>query len=210
MEFVPAYLGPLFHHIVPCIDFIFLEIIQQVEWSTRQAQYFGLFLDQLSHNRFTQFGLGAFVRFIHDNQVPIGSKHLVILVKIATHKFGTAQILHGCKIDVMKPVDFCSPFKTTKTFAVVLGTVCKILAVVKYLTEILKPSGIHHRAMSQNQGTLKLHILDNLQSRKGLSETHLCVPEHLVAFLKLFLGLVDGFLLFRAEYNWRILLGNFH
>ena len=50
--------------------------------------------------------------------------------------------------------------------------------------------------MSQNQGMLKLHVLDNLQSRKCLSETHLCVPEHLVAFLKLLLGLVDGFLLF--------------
>ena len=109
----------------------------------------------------------------------------------------------------MKPVDFCSPFKTAKTFAIVLGTVCKILAVVKYLTEILKPSAIHNRTMSQNQSTLKLHILDNLQSRKGLPETHLCVPEHLVAFLKLFLGLADGFLLFRPEYNRGIFTGNF-
>ena len=109
----------------------------------------------------------------------------------------------------MKPVDFCPPFKTAKIFAVVLGTVCKILAVVKYLTEILKPSGIHHRTMSQNQGTLKLHILDNLQGRQGLSETHLCVPKHLVAFLKLFLCLVDGFLLFRPEYNRGMFPGNF-
>ena len=109
----------------------------------------------------------------------------------------------------MQSVAFCPPFKTAVTFPVALGTVCKILAVVKYLTEILKPSGIHHRAMGQNQGTLKLHILDNLQGRKCLSETHLCVPEHLVAFLKLLLGFADSFLLFRPEYNWRILLGNF-
>ena len=149
------------------------------------------------------------MRFINDNQVPIGSKHFVVFVEVATNKFRTTQILHGCEINIMKPVVFRPSFKAAKTFPVVLGTVCKILAVVKYLTEILKPSGIHYRTMSQNQGTLKLHILDNLQSRKGLSETHLCVPEHLVAFLKLFLGLVDGFLLFRAEYNWRILLGNF-
>ena len=168
-----------------------------------------MFLDQLSHNRFTQFGLGAFVRFINDNQVPIGSKHFVIFVEITTYKFRTTQILHGCKIDVMKSIIFRSPFKTSKTVPVILRTVCKILAVVKYLTEILKPSGIHYRAMGQNQGTLKLHILDNLQSRQGLSETHLCVPEHLVAFLKLLLGFADSFLLFRPEYNWRILLGNF-
>ena len=109
----------------------------------------------------------------------------------------------------MQSVAFCLPFKTAVAFPVVLGTVCKILAVVKYLTEILKPSGIHHRTMSQNQSTLKLHILDNLQGRKGLSKTHLCVPEHLVAFLKLLLGLADGFLLFRAEYNWGIFTGNF-
>ena len=63
--------------------------------------------------------------------------------------------------------------------------------------------------MGQNQGTLKLHILDNLQGRKGLSETHLCVPEHLVAFLKLLLGLADGFLLFRAEYNRGMFPSNF-
>ena len=53
--------------------------------------------------------------------------------------------------------------------------------------------------MSQNQGTLKLHILNNLQEQEGSFETHLCVPEHLVAFLKLFLGLADGFLLFRSD-----------
>ena len=109
----------------------------------------------------------------------------------------------------MKPVAFRPSFKTDKTIPVVFGTVCKILAVVKYLTEILKPSGIHHRTMSQNQGTLKLHILDNLQSRQGLSETHLCVPEHLVAFSELFFSLVDGFLLFRPEYNRGIFPGNF-
>ena len=149
------------------------------------------------------------MRFIHDNQVPIGSKHFVIFVEITTYKFRTTQILHGCKIDIMQSVAFCPPFKTAKTFPVILGTVCKILAVVKYLTEILKPSGIYHRAMGQNQGTLKLYILDNLQGRKRLSETHLCVPEHLVAFLKLLLGLADGFLLFRAEYNWGIFTGNF-
>ena len=102
------------------------------------------------------------MRFINDNQVPIGSKNLVILVKVTTYKFRTAQILHGGKIDIMQSVTFCLPFKTVVTFPVVLGTVCKILAVVKYLTEILKPSGIHHRTMGQNQGTLKLHILDNL------------------------------------------------
>ena len=149
------------------------------------------------------------MRFINDNQVPIGSKHFVIFVEITTYKFRTTQILHGCKIDIMQSVTFCPPFKTVVTFPVVLGTVCKILAVVKYLTEILKPSGIHHRTMSQNQSTLKLHVLNNLQGRKGLSETHLCVPEHLVAFSELFFGLADGFLLFRPEYNRGIFPGNF-
>ena len=83
-----------------------------------------------------------------------------------------------------------------------------ILTVKEYLIEIIKPSFVHHRAMGQNQGTGELLLLDDLQGRQRLSESHLGIPKHLVATFELLDGHLDGLALFRPEDDGCLLLGD--
>ena len=101
----------------------------------------------------------------------------------------------------MQSVRFCTVFKAAMTLPVVLGTVCEILTVIEYLAEVLEPSAVHHGAVGKDKRAPEIHVLDHLQGGECLAETHLGVPEHLVAFPELLFRLLNGFPLFGAEHN---------
>ena len=102
----------------------------------------------------------------------------------------------------MQTVSLCPPFKALVTVPVVLRAVGKITPVIKYLAEVLEPSAVYHGTVGQNECPPEIHVLDHLQGGQGLAETHLGVPQHLIAFLELPLGLVDGFPLLGTEDDW--------
>ena len=141
------------------------------------------------------------MRLVHDNQVPRCGEHLIVLVEVAADKFRAAQVLHGGEIDIMQSLNLCPALKICMAFTVVLGAVGKVVAVIEYLAEVLEPSAVHHGAVGQDERPPEIHVLDHLQGREGLAETHLGVPEHLVAFPELPFRLLNGFPLFGAEHN---------
>ena len=206
---IPWSLCPLLHHIIPGINLVLLEVIQQVERSAGKSQYLGICFCQFLHNSLAEFRLCPFVRLVHDDAIPSGGKHLIVLVEVAAHKFRTAQILHGSEIDILAFTLLRSRFKWSMAVTIVLWAVCKTGTVIEYLAEILEPAAIHHRAMCKNQSATEIHTLHHLQCRQRLAKTHLGIPKHLITLLELFLGLFNGFPLFRAEYNRSLVVWNF-
>ena len=83
--------------------------------------------------------------------------------------------------------------------AIVLRAVGKVGAVVEYLAEVLEPSAVHHRSVGKDERAPEVHVLDHLQSREGLAEAHLGIPQHLVALPELALGLLYGIALLGTE-----------
>ena len=94
------------------------------------------------------------------------------------------------------------------TLAIILRTITILWSVVEYFGKVLKPTCIDNGAVRKDKGTGKVHLLDYLQAREGLSKTHLCVPKHLITLLKLLFGLIDGIALFWTENN-RTVLGTY-
>ena len=198
---IPWSLCPLLHHIIPGVNFIFFEVIQQIERCAGKSQYLGICFCQFLHDSLAEFRLCPFVCFVHDDAIPSGGKHFIVLVKIAAHKFRTAQILHWSEIHILAFALLCSRFKRYMTVTVVLWAVCKTGTVIEYFAEILEPAAIHYRAMSKNQSTAGIHVFHHLQGRQCLTETHFGVPKHLVTFLELLLGFFNCLPLFGTEYN---------
>ena len=107
---IPCCLGALLHHIVPCVDVVFLVVVEQVEWCATEAEHLGGGLNELGHNILAQFGLGAFVGFVDDDKIPRRGKHLVVFVKLATHRLRPTQVLHRGEVDVASS-PICMPFE---------------------------------------------------------------------------------------------------
>ena len=55
--------------------------------------------------------------------------------------------------------------------------------------------------MGKDERSPEVHVLHHLQSRQGFAKTHLGIPQHLIAFLELLFGLLNGLALFRTERN---------
>ena len=83
-----------------------------------------------------------------------------------------------------------------------------IFAVIEYLAKILKPPLVYYRAVGQYQGTCEVLFFDHLQGRERLAESHLGIPQHLVALFEPLAGLADGLLLLRTEDDGRLAVGD--
>ena len=101
VEVVPRGLGLLLHHIVPGVYLALGKLVEQVERRARQAQHLGIALHQFGHHRLAQLSLCALVCLVHDDEVPHGGKHLVVLVEVAAYKFRAAEVLHGGEVHIL-------------------------------------------------------------------------------------------------------------
>ena len=201
---VPVFLGLLLHHIIPGVDFVFAVIVQQVERCAGKVEDVGLFLRQEFDDVLAQFGLGAFMGFIDNQEVVVGLEDCPVLIELATGHFSASHILHGCEVDVVGIRILLGEFlQEFERLALETGAVGIAIKQLEYLVEVLEPAFIDHRAVCQDEGAVELHFLHHLQSGEGLTETHLGVPEHILSStLELTDGLFDGLLLLRAEFDF--------
>ena len=120
---------------------------------------------------------------IDDKHIPISLKYLDILIKLTTHHRSTSQVLHRRKIHITVTLA-CKAFERGEVFAFCARTVMIVGLVEEYLLEILKPSLVHHRTVSEDERALCLHLKHHLQCAQGFSKPHLGIPQHLVASLE--------------------------
>ena len=76
----PIRLCLLLHHIVPGIDFLSLELVENVIRCTGEIQEAGLLGIQLVNDLLGKVGLCSFVCFINDNKIPFRIEYIGILL----------------------------------------------------------------------------------------------------------------------------------
>ena len=138
------------------------------------------------------------MRLVHNDQVPSGGKDLVVLVKFAAHLLGAAHILHRGEIYIFLSLG-SEPLERGKALTLAARTVVPVGTVVKGLAKIFEPTLIHRGAMRDDNRAAYPHLPGYTQGAEGLTKTHLCIPEHLIAPTELLQRTFDRLLLLRAQ-----------
>ena len=180
---IPVGFCFLLHHIVPSEYLLFLVVVEQIERSARQAQHLSIRFYECIYHVQTQVGGCSLVGLIDDKHIPISLKYLDILVKLTTHHSSTSKVLHRRKIHITV-TSVCKAFERGKIFAFCARTVMIVGLVEEYLLEILKPSLVHHRTVSEDERALCLHLKHHFKGAQGFAKPHLGIPQHLVASLE--------------------------
>ena len=202
---IPLGLGALLHNIIPSVYFFLLEIVEQIERRAGETKDFRLLLGKLFHHSLTKFGLRTLVGFINDNEIPRGRENIVILVEVTADKFRASEVLHRGEVDISAFLPTCAAFERDEGIAVGFRAIGVFVGVIEYFAEVLEPARIDHRAVSEDKDAAEVAtFLNDLQSRERFAETHLGVPEHLIAFLELAQSLIDSLALFGAELDGRL------
>ena len=77
MLFIPFFLSLLFCNVVPCVNFIFLEIFIEIEGGSGEIKHLGLvLLQEIINDAFPQRCSCALVRLVDNNKVPIGIENI--------------------------------------------------------------------------------------------------------------------------------------
>ena len=77
MLFIPFFLSLLFCNVVPCVNFIFLEIFIEIEGCSGEVKHLGLvLLQEIINDAFPQRCSCALVRLVDNNKVPIGIENI--------------------------------------------------------------------------------------------------------------------------------------
>ena len=98
----PTALGALFLDVVPRVYLLVGEVLIEVERCAGEVERLGVgVLRELLYDTQSEVGACALVRLIDHHEVPRGGEdvRLELLVVVATHKCGAAQILHAGKED---------------------------------------------------------------------------------------------------------------
>ena len=213
----PTALGTLLLDVVPRVYLLVGEVLIEVERCAGEVECLGVgMLRELLDDTQSEVGACALVRLIHYHEVPVGGEYvcLELLVVVATHKCGAAQILHAGKEDKLLAL----VGRTLQGIEVALGGVVELGGVVarravfaKHLQEVFLPRVVDHRAVGDDDGaahavvTVELrHALGEFQGADGLAEAHLGVPEEsgtLLVPLEISDGIAHGLLLFVAQLN---------
>ena len=224
---LPFELSSLLHHIVPCVDFLIVVIVEKVEWSARQRKCTGVRFLKLLKDTCAHNGLCSFVSFVHDNHIPViehyGSFQGIVVFAFIVDQIGQTEILNR-----REEHEF---FLTTRNLGLDVREVIVIFQNIGIATIVLKHTGGVHEfwiisenfhvvqippliddgAMRYNQDCFVAFVLTetagNFQTRQSLAKTHLGVPQELaVSFgefftlsAEVFYGGIYGSTLLRAE-----------
>lgn len=165
-------------------------------------------------DRLPQGGCNAFMSFVDDDQVPVGSKDILILLEFTGGFVPRAsQVLHGGKVDewstrLCERVERFAHLRLTVLFVVArLGTIQVAIELDK--VEIVEPSIFHCRAMREDERLAESTLPHRLKGAQRLAETHLGVPQHFALIGEESCGLTDGrnLLLTERDDNVRLLVG---
>ena len=99
MNNVPVGFCFLFHHIIPCVDFFFFEIVHQIERRARKMQNSCVVFLASGKNSFAKFRLRSFVRLVDDDKIPVDRKNFFVLGKFSADYFRAAHVLNRRKIN---------------------------------------------------------------------------------------------------------------
>lgn len=76
---------------------------------------------------------------------------------------------------------------------------------IEDLLEVIEPTLINHRAMRDDDGAKRLHLLSDMERTDGLPEAHLGIPEHLIPLAELLDRAINGLSLLRTKDERRVL-----
>ncbi len=198
VQHVPFRFGFLLHDIVPREDLVLLIVVEEIERRAAEAKHLRVLLREFLDDAGSELRLCTLVSLVDNQHVPVGGVDLTVLVELSANLVTASQILHGSEIDILVALA-CQMLQRLEALAFGPGAVIIFFTVVENLVEVLKPSFIDNGAMGEDERTGIAFLFDDLQGRECLAETHLGVPEHLVAFLKLFDGPIDGVSLLGTE-----------
>ena len=202
MLFIPLFLAALLHDIVPGIDGVAVIILENIEGRAGERQKLRIMrsrlFDDFPDNIVAQSSGRAFVRFIHDNQVPVEGENCRIFIKFAANGSGATQILNRCKVNKV----LSAGNQLVNIRADIPRAIDVIVASVEYFPEILIPSAVHDRSVRKDNCSGISGFLHDLQGGQGFPEAHFRIPKHSVPGFELLQGFGDCLLLLRTEYDW--------
>ena len=144
------------------------------------------------------------MRFVDDDQIPFRGEDRIILIELPPDLFGATHILHGGKVDRVFSLGGMLLYRRE---AISLGAraVMPRSVPIEDLLEVIEPALIDHRAMRDNDGAKRLHLLSYMERTDGLPEAHLRIPELFIPLAELLDRAVNGLTLLRAKDERRML-----